>query len=198
MKTFQAPDLTEAFEHPAGYHSPVWLDLTGGPLIGAAVPAPLEAFVLEVAKIVRENKLPDCNIGVAYMRVIDGERPQNEMAWHVDNQDGGTRFSTAISTDDAKVNLAWAGDQNLAGQKVTHTDWHSEFQPDNGAIAVFTTEVHGVIPQPQRPGQLTAVFFSTLYKDRATADLYTTNCFDTDDGEASHTHAALPQLEGSR
>lgn len=198
MKTFEIPPLAGAFDYPVDYHDPCWVDLSNGLSIDRPVCAPLEEFIRQVARIVRENNLPDCNVGVAYMRVIDGENPQNEMAWHIDNQDGGTRFSTALATDDARVNLAWTSDTSMVGAKVAKTRWEDEFQPDNNVIVVFTVEPHGVLPQPERRGERTAVFFSTLYKDRKTADLYTTNCFDADDGEISHTHAALPALENSR
>ena len=185
-------DLSGAFSEATGYHGTCWIDLSNGELaIDREVPAPLKTFVTEVANIVHTDEIPNCLIGCAYMRIIEGSAPENYMKWHVDNEDGGVRFHTAIATDNAKVNLAWP-DPSWVGQKVTDTEWTAASQPENGVIVAFTTEPHGVLPQPARPGEKTAVFFVTLYASREMADLYTTN------NTATSGHAALPALEATR
>lgn len=186
-------DLSAAFTEGVGYHSPCWVDLSSGSLVvDREVPAPLRAFLEEVNQIVHKDDLANgCRIGCAYMRVIDGGSPENYMKWHIDNQDGATRFHTAISTDGARVNLAWPAEE-LVGRKVTDTEWQSAMQPGNGEICVFTTEPHGVLPQPDRTGELTAIFFATLYPNRAAADLYATN------NTSTGSHAMLPGLEKTR
>lgn len=197
VQLFKIPSsgLTAALSEEVGYHGTCWLDLTDdGFVIDQDVPAPLEAFVTEVAKYVRANRLPNCVAGVAYMRVIDGAMPENDMRWHTDNADGGVRFHTAIATDDARVNLAYPPDVSDVGMKVLDTNWQTAWQPDNGVVVVFTTEPHGVLPQWPRPGQRTIVFFATLYESREVADIC--NCANLE--PAMTVHAALPALEASR
>jgi hypothetical protein len=195
-------DLTPVFSFGVGYHSASWIEIESATtddgrtvFTTTAEPPmlhPLDRFIGEVSRIVvREND--DRRIGVAYMRVIDGAKPENYMVWHVDNPDGAVRFHTAIATDDAKVNLAWLQDADLIGAPVERTWQTARFvQPANGVIVKFTTEPHGVLPQDPRPGHLTAIFFATLYRTRAEADLYTTN--NTQTG----SHAMLPRLEPTR
>lgn len=186
-------DLTPVFDLPVGYHSAAWVDLTGDTVVSdRPLLTPLDQFVAEVHAVVHREGIQRW-IGAAYMRVIDGERPENYMRWHVDPLDDAYRFHTAIATDDASVNLAWPVDQATEGRKVEDSWTDVEYvQPPNGELIVFTTEVHGVLPQPVRPGQRTAIFFATLYRDRQAADLYTTNNTQTE------SHAMLPALEPTR
>jgi hypothetical protein len=186
-------DLTPVFTHGVGYHGAAWIDLSDG-IVSAdrLLLPPLDQFVATVADMAETAGI-DQRVGVAYMRVIDGSEPENYMRWHRDNPDGAVRFHTAIATDNAQVNLSWLVDDDLIGFKVTDTEWPVEgVQPPNGDVTMFTTEAHGVLPQPVRPGQFTAIFFATLYTDRLTADLYTTN--NTQTG----SHAMLPTLEQTR
>jgi len=189
-------DLTNAFNREPGYHGAAWVEVTDtGYATDRPVPNELGQFLTEVARLTAntESIRELGRIGCAYMRVIDGANPENYMKWHVDNEDGGLRFHTAISTDGAKVNLAWPQDESLVGQPVENTDWQqAAHQPDNGVIVGFTTQPHGVLPQPSRPGEKTAIFFATLYKERSAADLYSTN------NTSTESHAMLPSLEDSR
>jgi hypothetical protein len=174
MQSYKNPalDLSAAFKEPTGYLGTCWIDLSDGELkIDQAIPSALEAFLREVVKIVHANDMTSCLIGCAYMRVIDGSFPENRLRWHAVNLPG-VRFSTAIATDGAQTNLAWLPDDELVGYRVGDTDWEQFPQSANGDIIVFTTEPHGVLPQPARPGELTVVFFVTLYKSQAEADLY--------------------------
>jgi hypothetical protein len=187
-------NLTSAFDHAAGYHGTAWVDLGDGVAIDRPVPDALREFIDEVADLRVRRGIPEA-IGTAYMRIIDAGHPENYMHWHRDNQDGGVRFHTAISTDGAQVCLAWATSDEWEGRPVAETPWRTARLPINGEVTVFTTELHGVLPLPPRPGELTAVFFVTLYADRETADLYTTNnCATTTTAD----HAALPVLEATR
>lgn len=190
-----AVDLTGVFEAGVGYHSAAWIEVSDNGEVAADrdIADPLRLFLGEVAAMVKEN--PERvlgRIGVAYMRVIDGRSPENYMKWHVDNPDGANRFHTAVSTDGSAVNLAWPEDESLIGHRVDETDWSEAYQPNNGVIVGFTTEPHGVLPQAERPGQATAIYFATLYQNRQDADLYTTN--NTQTG----SHAMLPTLEDTR
>jgi hypothetical protein len=105
----------------------------------------------------------------------------------------GTRFSTAVATDDARVNLAFTDSPDWVRCQVVHTDWEQADQPANGDIAVFTTEPHGVLPQSVRPGEQTAVFFTTLYTSKEAADPSTTS-----NTEECCEHEALSELKASR
>jgi hypothetical protein len=105
------------------------------------------------------------------MRVLDGASPENRLRWHAVDLPG-VRFSTAIATDGANVNLAWLPSDDLVGRTVAETDWERFPQSRNGDIVVFRKEPHGVVPQPRRPGELTVVFFATFYKNQAEADRY--------------------------
>lgn len=186
-------ELVSAFELGPGYHGMTWVDLSQDEpqCEDPDVPKALRAFIGEVGKLMRrDDRLAGIgHIGCAYVRVVDAAEPENYMRWHRDNQDGGVRFHTASSSDGAAVNLAWPEDSTVEGQVVTDTDWGSAYQPANGVIVGFTNEVHGVVPQPERPDATTALFFMTVYPSREEADLYTTN--NTITGQ----HAALPELE---
>lgn len=187
-------NLADAFVQDVGYHGTCWIDLNGEESkFDRDVPAPLQEFVGEVSRIVKEGTLRGLGgIGCAYLRVIDGAHPENYMRWHIDNQDGGVRFHTAISTDGTPVNLAWPEDQSFVGQPVEDTEWGEAYQPDNGVIVGFTTEPHGVLPLPERPGEKTAIFFATMYDNREQADLYTTN------NTTGSQHGTLPSLDESQ
>ena len=167
-----ALDLSGAFQQAMGYGAACWVDLTGRKItIDRAIPSALESFLREVACIIDLAEMDDCRIGCAYLRVIDGATPENQLRWHsVDLP--GVRFSTTITTDGAKANLAWLPDEELVGRKVADTDWRQFHQSENGDIVVFRREPHGVVPQSARPGELTAVFFATFYKNKAEADRY--------------------------
>lgn len=186
-------DLSSAFDEEPGYHGTTWVSLESGELhTDRPVPGALNNFLQGVRGIVADEDLKGCNHGSAYMRVIDASNPENYMCWHIDNQDGGVRFSTAISTDGVGVNLAWPDDPSVVGKKVIDTDYRLSTQPDNGDIVVFTTEPHGVLPLQPRLGERTAVFFVTMYESREKADLYTCNNTVT-----PHQHATLPSLSTS-
>jgi hypothetical protein len=193
MRTFPGPDLSDIFRLDPGYHGTCWAErVTGTISIDREVPRPLERFLIAVRRIIDVQQLEDCVHGCAYVRVVDGGRPENYMSWHVDNEDGGVRFATSIATDEACVNLAWPADASEVGVPVEATDWGRAVQPANGRICVFTTEPHGVVPQPVRPGERTANFFATFYPSRAVADLWSTN------NTATAGHQALPVLEATR
>jgi hypothetical protein len=193
MRTYHTEaDLSGAVDLAPGYHGTCWVDLSGESMhADRAIPRPLVVFLTEVSCIVRAAAVPE-RIGVAYQRVLAGARPENYMRWHRDNEDGGVRFHAAVATDGARVPLAWPSDPTWVGRKVTDTPWEQAHQPANGDIAMFTTEPHGVVPQPERPGEVTVIFFATLYRSRADADLYTTN------NAATPEHAALPALAQTR
>lgn len=189
-----ALDLTEAFHRPPGYHGACWVDLCSPALVDRQIPRPLRRFLFEVRAMAADAELKERH-GVAYFRVIDGAHAHNDLAWHIDNNPCGVRFQTAISTDGAPVNLAWLEDRDHIGQPVADTYEQARYwQPDNGVIVCFRRQPHGVLPQPERPGELTVVFFATLYPTRADADLYTTHCHGVDSGD----HAILPTLEATR
>jgi hypothetical protein len=193
MLTVPGPDLSAVFGLPPGYHGTCWAELAGPMMIvDRPVPAALWEFLTAVQHVVRDQSLTGCVHGCAYVRVVDAGRPENYMSWHTDNHDGGVRFATSIATDGARVNLAWPADANEVGVPVEDTDWQRAVQPANGRICVFTTELHGVVPQPARPGELTANFFATFYPSRAVADLWSTN------NTATAGHQALPVLEATR
>lgn len=188
-------NLSTIFDEPVGYHGAAWVDLTDGQInIDRPVPEALFHFLTEVSHHANELDLPE-RIGTAYVRVIDAGQPENYMTWHRDNADGGVRFHVAISTDGRLVNLAFLHElsHDLVGQSVEDTWQHAHWdQHPNGTLVMFTDEPHGVLPQPPRPNERTAVFFATLYMDRASADLYMTN------NTTTANHAALPQLEDAR
>lgn len=166
--------LKSGLDLPVGYHGVTWFEVDlQAYTIESPVPQALRNFIGEVAHLARDCNIPERH-GMAYMRVIDAGQPENYMKRHVDNEDGGVRFSTAVSSDDVPVNLVF------------------DTQLPNGEIAVFTTEPHHVKVQPARPGQRTAVFFATLYRSRAEAELYVTH------NTTDYTHAVLPSLEDTR
>lgn len=198
MRTFHYDlDLEDALHLPPGYHGTTWFELDPTSSVISLehpreTPTTLVAFLLGVARAAAELDV-DLRFGTAYLRVIDGGAPENYMNWHVDNEDGGVRFHTAIATDDARVNLAWPKSDDVANQPVEETWNDVEYdQPANGELVAFTTELHGVLPQLPRPGEATIVFFATLYTSREAADLYTTN------NTATSGHGTLPALEPTR
>lgn len=196
MQTYYDTTLT-THDHPShelGYHGTTWVHLGehGGPRWDPEVPGLLHDFLREVERAAAVS-CPDREHGCAYLRVLDGAQPENYMLWHVDNLDGGVRFTTTLATDGACAQLAWLLDPELLDEPVETTYQSAPWvQPPNGTLVEFTTEPHGVLPQVERPGELTVILFATLYKSREAADLYTTN------NTATAAHAALPALERSR
>lgn len=193
-------NLIGAWDYGPGYHGTCWFEVTpdGDLRVDRRIPEPLQHFLLEVAWMIYRNEQPE-RIGCGYMRIIDAGEPENHMVWHRDNPDGGVRYHTAITTDDAKAALAWTSVDDWEGVKVVDTEWldpQRVQQPSNGVVERFTSELHGVLPQKPRPGERTAIFFATLYTHRNAADLYTTNCFPA--GAAAPKHATLPTLESDR
>lgn len=196
--------LREAFNLAPGYHSACWVERSDtGFTTDRAIPEPLKAFLAAACRKAHEVGISE-SVGAAYMRIIDGNEPENYLLWHTDNADGGVRFTTTIASDDAPVQLGWLLDDysDLVGESVERSlPWlnaqqpRGYRQPPNGEVVMFTTQPHGVLPQRPRPGERTAVFFMTLYRSRREADLFTTNC--TKVGEVVEHHE-LPQLESTR
>lgn len=193
----QMGDMWSAADLPPGYHGTCWWRATplGTALVDRDIPASLRAFLSAVARMA-EREGSDRRVGAGYVRVIDGAAPENYMAWHVDNPDQAERYHLTLATDGAPVHLAFldpAAGAELVGQPVESTHQLASYrQPPNGTLVRFTTEPHGVLPQPARPGAKTIIFFATLYRNRQEADLYTTN--NTSTGQ----HGTLPTLEGTR
>lgn len=190
----QPKGLFAIFNLPVGYHAISWVQLTDDGFTTDTPVHPAMASFLRACTewIVAQGVQRSCHVACCYVRIVDAGSPENYMSWHTDNHDGGLRFATSISTDDIPVNLAWPPDDTNVGIPVQDTDWRAARQAPNGAIVVFTTEPHGVIPQEPRPGALTANFFATFYESREVADLYQTN------NTATSSHQALPALETRR
>lgn len=195
MKTYPTHLALSDVDHldDPGYYGTCWFEVREhGPRTDRLVPGLLGHFLHEVARVALAEGLEE-RVGPAYLRVVDAGRPENYMLWHADCEDGGVRFHAALATDGRPVTLAWPDDPALVGQPVEATCREALWlQPPNGTLCRFTTEPHGVLPQPARPGERTVVLFTTLYRTRAAADLYTTNNTTTPE------HVALPQLEVSR
>lgn len=184
----------DAFALPVGHHDPTWLTRrAGGYLVpDRPITTALSTFVGRVAQL--SNLIPTAAtlpVGTAFMRIVDAGTPQH-MTWHVDgSEDGGVRFTAAISTDNHDVAMAFTRDRRAIG-RLTDPDRDDYWRPDNGVIVAFTVDtIHGVINPPSRPGERTAVFFATLYPDREVADLHSSNA--NPDG-----HDALPRLGPTR
>ena len=185
MELIDCPDLSSVFDLDVGYHGVSWVDLYEVGFGTDWMPEPLIRFVGTAVPYARERGLP---AGCCYVRIVDAGQPENYMSWHTDNHDGGLRFATSISTDGVPVNLAWPEQPGWEGVTVTDTAWGDAWQAPNGQVVMFTTELHGVLPQEPRPGERTANFFVTFYERRELADLHTTN------NTATSEHQALPAL----
>ena len=197
MFTIETPTapLAEALTLEPGYTGVSWAGFgTLGLSVDREIPPPLLAFLKAVRSAVRKRDLLHLrHTGPAYLRIIDAGEPENYMRWHRDNvHDGGLRFSTAIATDGAPVNMLFTTREEWVGLEVMHTRWRTAEVVDPGVIAAFSNDIHGVRPQNPRPGQRTAVFFTTLHASREAADLHTTN------NTSGFTHAVLPTLEAAR
>ena len=183
----------ELFDLPVGYHYPCWYhrDIRDGTVwFDRMVPKTLREFVQQCSDAARMYRL-DRPVGTAFLRVIDAGDPDPQMNWHRDNLDHpATRFSTALSTDGVPVNLAFALNPETAGKP---TSEGPRYQPLNGDIVMYETAVHGALCQPPRDGEKTLVLFSTMYRNREEADLYTTNKL-----RGGGSHAVLPDLESTR
>ena len=191
-----AAHLTEAsfwhiFEQlDIGYHDPCWVVRADDLLIpDRSINQPLHDFVDRVGELLPH--VPEADglpVGTAFCRIVDAGRPQH-MRWHIDNEETGVRFTTAVSTDDHPVNMAFTTDRARVGQLTEYGEPHQRWP--NGQITKYTDDIHGVIHPPKRPGERTAVFFVTMYPNREVADLYTSNA-----NPAGHD--ALPRLEATR
>lgn len=161
-------------------------------LVDRDIPLPLWEFLDRVNDIALDRDI-DKPAGVAYLRVVDGSDVNDRQRWHHDNEhDGAVRFTAAVTTDGAPASIAFLTDPQLVGAPTSAT--HPHTQAPNGTVDVFTTEPHGVVQLPARPGELTGVFFCTLYDSRQQADLYTTQNMSGGDQQ----HRALPTLERTR
>lgn len=183
-------DLTGAFDLAPGYYSPCWLERAGRVFVpDRKIVEPLTDFIGQVSGIANASSLSE-PVGDAFLRVIDAEYPCPRMRWHVDNDEHGVRFTTAIASDGWPVNMAFLDDERFVGDPVDVS--HPYTQYPNGHTCVFRREPHGALPTVVRPGARTAVFFATLYPSRRVADLH------TDNGGNGSVHRALPALESTR
>lgn len=189
-------NLIDGLGLPVGYHGACWWTPTptGHPWADRPIPEPLRRFLAAVNGHILDNGLLEQrSIGTAYLRVLDAGQPENCMRWHRDNQDNnGLRFTTAVTTGNIPVNMAFTDRPEWSGRDVADTPWHTTRRTPNSVIAAFTDQLHGVIPQPPRPGHKTAIYFTTLVDRAHRADLQTTN------NTTGFTHAVLPTLQHGR
>lgn len=184
MPTVSTARYDDAFALPVGYHAPcniTRLD-NGGYRVDRTIPDVLHHFLGVVTALADEAQLPQPG-GVGYLRIVDASTTFRQL-WHIDNDDGGVRFTTAVATDGHPVNMAFLDDHDRVGCPVDPADSHSQHR--DGTVRMFRREPHGALPAPPRPGALTAVFFATLYP--SAADLWTNNCGN------GPVHQALPAL----